>query len=64
MVTHCGLCLEEKFDHANVAFIDRAGWGLLSAPGVPHGLQFLDFMGEGPRKIVRFAMVFGVTRRI
>ena len=35
--------------------IDRAGWGLLRAPGVPHSLQFLDFIGEGPRKIVRFA---------
>ena len=38
--------------------IDRAGLGLLRAPGVPHGLQFLDFIGEGPRKIVRFAEVF------
>ena len=38
--------------------IDRAGWGLLGAPGVPHGLQFLDFIGEGPGKIVRFAKVF------
>ena len=24
--------------------IDRAGWSLLGAPGVPHGLQFLDFI--------------------
>ena len=38
--------------------IDRAGWSLLRAPGVPHGLQFLDFIGEGPGKIVRFAKVF------
>ena len=38
--------------------IDRAGWSLLRASGVPHGLQFLDFIGEGPGKIVRFAKVF------
>ena len=24
--------------------IDRAGWSLLGAPGVPHGLQFPDFI--------------------
>jgi hypothetical protein len=38
--------------------IDRAGWGLLRSPGVPHGLQFLDLIGDRPRKIVRFAKVF------